>query len=94
MPLWLTNAPAVFQALVNYVLCDILNRFLFIYILIFSETLEEHIQHVSLVLPCLLDKKLFVKDKKCEFHSTSITFLVSLSNRANCCRTHQQGRLW
>lgn len=43
-----TSAPAVFQALVNNVLQDMLNRFLFVYIddiLILSETLEEHIQH-------------------------------------------------
>eukprot|EP00063_Salmo_salar_P067491 XP_014042326.1 PREDICTED: RNA-directed DNA polymerase homolog [Salmo salar] len=33
MPFGLTNAPAVFQALVNDVLCDMLNRFVFVYIL-------------------------------------------------------------
>lgn len=56
MPLGLTNAPAVFQALINDMLCDMFNWFLFVYIdtLFFSETLEEHIQHVHLVLQCLL----------------------------------------
>lgn len=37
----------------NDVLWDILNMFLFVYIddiVIFSETLEEHVQHVQLVL--------------------------------------------
>lgn len=64
MPFGLTNSPAVFQALVNDVLRDFLNRFLFVYlddILIFSHTLCEHISHVRLVLERLLENKLFVK---------------------------------
>lgn len=64
MPFRLTNDPAVFQALV--MLHDMLNRFLFIYIdniLIFLETLMEHIQHVCLVLLHLLGNKLFVTNR-------------------------------
>lgn len=38
--------------------------------LFFSETQEEHIQHVHLVLQCLLEDKLFVKADKYEFHAT------------------------
>lgn len=40
----LTNAPAVFQALVNDVLRDLLNRVIFVYlddILVFSRTYED-----------------------------------------------------
>lgn len=40
MPFGLTNSPAVFQSLVNDVRCDMLNKFLFVYlnnILIFSD---------------------------------------------------------
>lgn len=43
MPFGLTNAPAAFQALVNKVLRDFLNIFVFVYlddILIFAKTLE------------------------------------------------------
>lgn len=49
MPFSLTNAPAVFQALVNDVLQDSLNMFVFVYlddILVFLRTLEEHHVHV------------------------------------------------
>lgn len=49
LPFGLTNSPAVFQALVNDVLRDMLNKFVFVYlddILIFSPFLQVHTQHV------------------------------------------------
>lgn len=52
----LTYASVVFQALVN--MRDILNRFVIVYIddiLIFSKSVEEHIQHVRAVLLQLLE---------------------------------------
>ena len=64
MPFSLTNAPAVFQALVNDVLRDMLNKHVFVYlddILIFSRTKEEHVHHVQMVLQWLLENSLFVK---------------------------------
>lgn len=50
IPFGLTNAHAVFQALVNDALRDMITQSLFVYlddILIFSETKEEHVQDVS-----------------------------------------------
>lgn len=64
MPFELTNAPAIFQDLINDVLQDMLNKILF-------STL-----HVRLVLRCLLENNLFVKDKTCEFHVTPTSFLI------------------
>ena len=61
MPFGLTHAPAVFQALVNDLLQDILNKFVFVElddILIFSRNLEEHVTHVRSVLRRLLDNSL------------------------------------
>lgn len=69
----------MFQSLFNDVLHDMLNKFLFVYlddILIFSKTKEEHVQHVCLVLQHLLENKLFDKAEKCDFHTSSITFLA------------------
>ncbi len=74
----LTNAPAVFQALVNDVLRDFLNHFVFVYlggILIFSKNMSDHVSHVRQVLQWLLENKLFTKAEKCEFHAKTVSFL-------------------
>ncbi|TWW59252.1 Retrovirus-related Pol polyprotein from transposon opus [Takifugu flavidus] len=76
MPFGLTNAPAVFQALINDILRDMLNKSVFVYledILIFSRSKEEHVHHVQAVLQRLLENS--VKAEKCEFHTTSVSFL-------------------
>ncbi|KAG1927216.1 hypothetical protein F2P79_024405 [Pimephales promelas] len=67
LPFGLVNAPAVFQALVNDVLRDMLNVFVFVYlddILIFSPSLQIHVQHVRRVLQRLLENRLFDKAEK------------------------------
>ncbi len=78
MPFGLSNSPAVFQALVNDVLRDMVDRFVFVYlddILIFSQNERDHVQHVRRVLQRLLENRLFAKVEKCEFHARSIPFL-------------------
>uniref|UniRef100_A0A8C6LVF1 Gypsy retrotransposon integrase-like protein 1 n=1 Tax=Nothobranchius furzeri TaxID=105023 RepID=A0A8C6LVF1_NOTFU len=78
MPFVLTNAPVVFQSLVNSVLGDFLNRFVTVYlddILIFSKNPEQHVQHVRAVLQRLLENRLYVKAEKCKFHVPTVKFL-------------------
>ncbi|KAG1929495.1 hypothetical protein F2P79_022926 [Pimephales promelas] len=78
MPFGLSNSPAVFQALVNDVLRDMIDQFIYVYlddILIFSSSLQEHVQHVRRVLQRLLENGLFVKAEKCDFHAQSVPFL-------------------
>ncbi len=78
LPFGLSNAPAVFQALVNDVLRDMLDQFIYVYlddILIFSHSLQEHVQHVRRVLQRLLENGLYVKADKCVFHAQSVLFL-------------------
>lgn len=53
MPFGLTNAPAVLQALVNDVLRDMVNDFVFVYlddILIFSHFLQVHIRQTGVAM--------------------------------------------
>lgn len=83
MPFGLSNAPAVFQALVNYVLCDMLNQYVFVYlddILIFSPDEDTHVKHV---LQRLLTHQLFLKAEKCEFHVSSVSFLGFIVSQDN-----------
>ncbi|PRP73023.1 retrotransposon nucleocapsid protein, partial [Planoprotostelium fungivorum] len=78
MPFGLSNAPGNFQAYVHSCFSDMLDRFVIIYLddfLIFSESEEEHVQHVSLVLQRMIEKKLFCNLKKCQFHTTRVEFL-------------------
>ncbi|KAK3523299.1 hypothetical protein QTP86_029523 [Hemibagrus guttatus] len=44
-------------------------------ILIYSDSVEAHANHVRTVLQHLLQNHLYVKLKKCEFHQSTITFL-------------------
>ena len=78
MPFGLTNAPATFQELINDTLREYLDDFVLAYlddVLIFSQTYEEHVQHVRKVLEKLREKDLPVKLSKCEFHKQRIRFL-------------------
>ncbi|KAK9528245.1 hypothetical protein VZT92_014728 [Zoarces viviparus] len=93
MPFGLTNAPAVFQALVNEVLRDFLNRFVFVYIndiLIYSSNLQEHCHHVHQVLQRFLENQLFIKAEKCEFHVTSVQFLVFIIEEGQICKVPEK----
>ncbi|KAJ7998708.1 hypothetical protein DPEC_G00207680 [Dallia pectoralis] len=78
MPYGLTNAPAVFQAFMNDIFRDMIDRFVIVYIddiLIFSNSLVEHVCHVKQVLERLQKHQLYVKLEKSEFHVSTISFL-------------------
>ena len=78
MPFRLTNAPASFQRFINEVCGEYLDIFMIAYlddILIFSNTLKEHIQHTRAVLKKFENAQLQLKLKKCEFHVQETEFL-------------------
>jgi hypothetical protein len=73
-----TNAPATFQAYINETLNGYLNAFCVAYmndICIYSDSLEEHKEHVRKVLNRLRKYDFYAKLSKCEFHKTEIQFL-------------------
>lgn len=78
MPFGLTNAPATFQTMIDNVLRKQIGVFVVVYlddILIYSNTLEEHKQHVHEVLQTLQDNNLLVEATKCQFHKQTVSFL-------------------
>ncbi len=71
MPFGLVNSPSVFQAFINDVFRDMLNR----WVIVYSDSLEKHISHVQAVLQWLISHQLYAKADKFEFHQTSTMFL-------------------
>lgn len=71
VPFGLSNCPSVFQSFINDAFRDMLDWWVSVYtddILIYLNTLEEHIQQVRSVLKRLIQYQLYAKAKKCEFH--------------------------
>jgi len=78
MPFGLTNTPAAFQHFVNTIFADMLDVCIVVYldiILIYSEDMESHQQHVWEVLHRLWLHGLFTKLEKCKFHLDSVEYL-------------------
>ena len=77
MPMGLTNAPATFQTLMNTVLQPFLDQFVIVYlddILIFSNSIEEHKEHLDQVLTKLQENELFAKPSKCTIGVKEVEF--------------------
>ncbi|KAJ1038221.1 hypothetical protein NDA10_006570 [Ustilago hordei] len=78
MPFGLANAPAHFQSFINNIFRDIIGVYVVVYLddfLIFSDTEEVHVKHVTKVLTRLRSNRLFAKLSKCEFHTKTVEFL-------------------
>ena len=74
----LTNASTAFQQFMNDIFFNLLDVCVIIYlddILIYSNNMSEHHQHVKEVLKHLCKAGLYAKAEKCEFHSKSVEYL-------------------
>jgi len=78
MSFGLTNAPATFSQLMNYIFMEYLDKFVVVYlddILVYSKNKEEHAEHPRLILAKLQEHKLYAKYSKCELWLPEVTYL-------------------
>ncbi|GBG68868.1 hypothetical protein CBR_g3565 [Chara braunii] len=78
MPFGLTNAPATFQAAMTTEFRHMLDRFVLIYlddILVYSRSLDEHVEHLRTVLERLRQTKYKANRDKCEFARQELEYL-------------------
>ena len=64
------NAPATYQALMNHLFSNSIGKWMDVYlddIVVYSEMLEEHIEHVKIVLDILQWEKLYLSEGKLRF---------------------------
>ena len=72
------NAPSTHQTLMNHLFSPYIGRFLDVYmddLVISSETLEEHVRHVKLVLDILKRERLYLSRSKLHFVSPKLKLL-------------------
>jgi hypothetical protein len=78
MSFGLTNAPTHFMYLMNSIFMPELDKFIMVFIdniLIYSRCMEEHEEHLRIVLQWLRDHQLYAKFSKCEFWIKEVPFL-------------------
>ena len=72
------NAPATYQALMNFLFSSYIGRFMDIYlddIVIYSDTLDDHVKHVKLILDILKREKLYLSRSKLHFLAQELKLL-------------------
>jgi hypothetical protein len=78
MSFGLTNAPAHFMYLMNFVFMPELDKFITVFIddiSVYSKNEEEHEQHLWIILQRLRDHQLYAKFSKCAFYLKEVPFL-------------------
>jgi hypothetical protein len=72
------NAPATYQSLMNYLFSDYIGWFMDVYlddIIIYSDTLNEHIKHVKMVIDVLKEQSLYLSANKMQLLKSELKVL-------------------
>jgi hypothetical protein len=78
MPFGLTIATTTFSTLMNDIFREWFDDFVVVYIddiLVYNNSMEEHVEHLWKVFQKLRENKLYVKFEKCKFGMTKVDFL-------------------
>lgn len=78
MPFGLSNAPAMFQAIVNQIFEPMLWRFVIIFfndLLIYNQSREDHLLHLEEVFSTLRQHTFFIRESKCMFGLSRLAYL-------------------
>ena len=85
MPFGPKTAPATFQRLMNHILEDLVNNICLVYmddIIVYSTSLQEHMNSLRLVFNKLRDANLKIKIDKCEFLKRETEFFGHVVTRS------------
>src|SRR3979490_2986168 len=78
MPFGLTTSPGAFQRVINDVFSDLLDISVLIYlddILVYSDNLDQHREHVRDILQRLRKNHMYAHTDKCFFHVDTVEYL-------------------
>lgn len=78
MALGLTNAPSTYSRLMDLVLSGLTYSCCLVYLddtIIFSQTFEHHLVHLSDILQRVIDANLKLRPEKCEFAAEKVKYL-------------------
>ncbi|KAG1332920.1 hypothetical protein G6F62_007014 [Rhizopus arrhizus] len=78
MPFGLTSAPATFQRMMTNLLGEYIGKFVHVFIddvICYSQTPEEHVQHLELIFDKCKQHNLRLKFKKCKFGAPKVEYL-------------------
>lgn len=81
MPFGLTNAPATFQSVMNTIFAPLLRQCVLVFvddILVYSQSLEDHVEHLTAVLKTLAQHQFFIQKSKCSFAQPILDYLGHL----------------
>ena len=77
------NAPSTFQRLMTVTFRDFIRKFVHVYldnIFIFLNSLEEHLEHIIMVLQCLMEAHFFLSKSKIDLFSNNVDCLGHVIN--------------